>query len=65
MATISEIGKAAIRISEIAHVTIIDTGLGEGLEIRFRGNPEPIHILTDNADLEYHMIVKKMSNLPN
>ncbi len=63
MSSVSEIGKETIRINEIAHVKIIDTGLGAGLEIRFRGNPEPIHILTNDADIEYHMIVKKMRNL--
>lgn len=63
MAAIIEINKEVIRLKEVAHAKIIDEGLGQGLEIRFCGNPEPIHILTDKADLEYHMLVKRMRDL--
>ena len=63
MAAIVQIKKEVIRLKEIAHVKIIDEGLGLGLEIRFCGNPEPIHILTESAELEYSMLVKRLKEL--
>ncbi len=60
MALIFEVEKEILRVDQVAHVKIVDVGCGTALEIRLNGNPEPIHIMTENADLEYHMLAKKI-----